>query len=174
MLFTPETARHFAAIGVAKRAAMAAQQPDGNRIYRAKNPKLPSLPPANPPPVNAYVFARRARVRKQLNLVDRAIEREAGKDEPDGQRLNWLASAQERLAEQERQLDNRPAPGTLRPPSQRITRGNAGPLASPEIPDQPQVSPARVEPAPSIPQAVPGAGGTSTPPTAVHDPNAKP
>jgi hypothetical protein len=167
MLFTPETARHFAAIGVAKRAAMAAQQPDGNRIYRAKNPKLPSLPPANPPPVNAYVFARRARVRKQLNLVDRAIEREASKDEPDGQRLNWLASAQERLAEQERQLDNRPAPGTLRPPSQRITRGAA--LAAPEIPDQPQVSPARaVSPQPSV--AAASTAPTAPQPNAIEDP----
>ena len=34
---------------------------------------------------------------------------------PDGQRLNWLASAQERLAEQERLLSGRPLPGSMRP-----------------------------------------------------------
>lgn len=63
----------------------------------------------------SYEFMRLARVRKQLDLVDKAFEAEASKATPDGQRLNWLAQAQERLAEQERVLDNRPLPGSRRP-----------------------------------------------------------
>jgi hypothetical protein len=63
----------------------------------------------------SYEFKRLARVRKQLDLVDKAFETEATKATPDGQRLNWLAQAQERLAEQERILDNRPLPGSRRP-----------------------------------------------------------
>jgi hypothetical protein len=64
-------------------------------------------------------------VRKQLDSVDRAIEAEATKATPDGQRLNWLAQAQERLAEQERILDNRPLPGSRRP------KGNAPAIHTP-------------------------------------------
>jgi hypothetical protein len=63
----------------------------------------------------SYEIKRLARVRKQLDLVDKAFETEATKATPDGQRLNWLAQAQERLAVQERVLDNRPLPGSRRP-----------------------------------------------------------
>ena len=62
-----------------------------------------------------YVSRRLARVRVQFGLVDKAFETEATKVTPDGQRLNWLAQAQERLAEQERILDGRPLPGSRRP-----------------------------------------------------------
>ena len=63
----------------------------------------------------AYVFRRLGRVRAQLDLVDRAFEAEATKANPDGQRLNWFAQAQERLSEQERLLSGRPLPGSWRP-----------------------------------------------------------
>jgi hypothetical protein len=66
-------------------------------------------------PANDYVSRRLARVRAQLDLVDKAFEIEATKALPDGQRLNWLAQAQERLSEQERVLDGRPLPGSRRP-----------------------------------------------------------
>ena len=94
----------------------------------------------------SYEIRRLARVRKQLDLVDKAFETEATKATPDGQRLNWLAQAQERLAEQERILDNRPLPGSRRPREDR-GRVSAGwielqpalpppPPASPTVPDQ--------------------------------------
>ena len=54
-------------------------------------------------------------MRAQLDLVDRAFEAEATKANPDGQRLNWFAQAQERLSEQERLLSGRPLPGSWRP-----------------------------------------------------------
>jgi hypothetical protein len=135
MRFTAANARQYAALATVRRKELASMPPGSPNTllpapYKTRDPNHARAP------INTYVLKRRSRVRRQLNLVDRAIEIEASKDEPDGQRLNWLASAQERLAEQERQLDNRPAPGTLRPPSQRITRGNAGQLAAPEIPDQ--------------------------------------
>lgn len=71
---------------------------------------------------NEYVSRRLARVRAHLGLVDKAFETEATKVTPDGQRLNWLAQAQERLAEQERILDGRPLPGSRRPSAERADR----------------------------------------------------
>ena len=77
---------------------------------------LPQTPRVGPDEAaGSYEIKRLARVRKQLDLVDKAFEAEATKATPDGQRLNWLAQAQERLAEQERVLDNRPLPGSRRP-----------------------------------------------------------
>ncbi len=77
---------------------------------------FPQAPQAGPhEAANDYVSRRLARVRAQLDMVDKAFETEATKATPDGQRLNWLAQAQERLAEQERVLDNRPLPGSRRP-----------------------------------------------------------
>jgi hypothetical protein len=70
-----------------------------------------------PQPTPSYLARRLNRVRFQLDAVDTAIEAETRKHEPDGQRLNWLAQAQERLAEQERLLDGRPLPGSMRPAS---------------------------------------------------------
>lgn len=75
-----------------------------------------------------YIMKRLARVRVQLDSVDRAIEAEATKATPDGQRLNWLAQAQERLAEQERILDNRPLPGSRRPKSDARPRRGRPPI----------------------------------------------
>lgn len=76
-------------------------------------PQTPQVGPHEA--ANDYVSRRLARVRVQLGLVDKAFETEATKATPDGQRLNWLAQAQERLAEQERLLSGRPLPGSRRP-----------------------------------------------------------
>lgn len=54
------------------------------------------------------------RVREQLAKVDRMIL-----EETDPQRLDRLASAQLRLSEQERILDDRPLPGSRRPAQER-------------------------------------------------------
>lgn len=72
-----------------------------------------------------------ARVRLQLDQVYEAFRKER-----DPQKLDRLAAAQSRLAEQERQLSNRPLPGTLRPQSP----GKRSKLATPE-PIQPNEIP---------------------------------
>jgi len=64
---------------------------------------------------NDYVLRRLARVRVQLDLVDKRITEQANDKTVDGQVLNWLCAAQERLAEQERVLAGRPLPGSRRP-----------------------------------------------------------
>lgn len=50
--------------------------------------------------------------------IDQAIERELSSDKPDAQRVDRLAAAWAKLAEQERILDGRPLPGSRRPERQ--------------------------------------------------------
>jgi hypothetical protein len=59
-----------------------------------------------------FILSRLVRVRKQLDRIDGMIERET-----DPMKLDRLASAQARLAEQERLLAGRPMPGSLKPKS---------------------------------------------------------
>jgi hypothetical protein len=103
-------------------------------------------------------------VRVQLDSVDRAIEAEATKATPDGQRLNWLAQAQERLAEQERILDNRPLPGSRRPKEDRARGVSAGwielqpalpGLPAPQVPKDGSLDSVPVEPPTPAPTATP-------------------
>ena len=105
--FNAANARFMAARSVTARKAAEAE--------RAANPVPIPLPATAAADTERYIATRLARVRGQLNLVDAAIEKEASKAQPDGQRLNWLAAAQERLAEQERILAGRPLPGSRRP-----------------------------------------------------------
>jgi len=83
-----------------------------------------------------YVDKRRARVRLQLERIDDMMMKET-----DPQRLDRLASAQNRLSEQERILDGRPLPGSNRPAAARRPRGDDLPAAPPADPTQPAVSP---------------------------------
>ena len=73
-----------------------------------------SLMAENDPATSAnlpdYVAQRLVRVRKQLDRLDRLIM-----TVEDPQKLDRLASAQARLSEQERILDGRPLPGSLKP-----------------------------------------------------------
>lgn len=62
-----------------------------------------------------YRITRLNRVRAQLDLIDKRIAEQANKGVIDGQTLNWLATAQARLSEQERILTGRALPGSLRP-----------------------------------------------------------
>ena len=103
-------------------------------------------------------------MRVQLGLVDKAFETEATKATPDGQRLNWLAQAQERLAEQERILDNRPLPGSRRPKEDRARGVSAGwielqpalpGLPAPQVPKDGPPDPLPVEPPTPAPTATP-------------------
>jgi hypothetical protein len=76
-------------------------------------PQTPQVGPHEPPSV--YVIKRLSRVRVQLDLVDRRITEQAKAKTLDGQVLNWLCAAQERLAEQERILAGHPLPGSRHP-----------------------------------------------------------
>ena len=118
---------------------------------------FPQTPQGGPhDAAGAYVSRRLARVRAQLDLVDKAFETEATKANPDGQRLNWFAQAQERLSEQERLLSGRPLPGSRRP-----GKADAGPacaagawielqpaLPAPQVPKDGPPDPLPVEPLP--------------------------
>ena len=57
-----------------------------------------------------YAAKRLARARKQIDKLDGMIE-----EETDPQKLDRLASALARLSEIERQLANRPLPGSFKP-----------------------------------------------------------
>lgn len=74
-----------------------------------------------------YVEDRLARVRVQLDRLDKmALE------EIDPAKLDRLASAQARLAQQEQFLANRPSPGQLKP---TLTKRQSTPNAMPIEPD---------------------------------------
>lgn len=76
-----------------------------------------------------YSDKQLARARLQLDkLFDKFMA------ESDAQELNWLATAQGRLAELERQLSNRPLPGTLRPQRESKLRTNSVPEPIPDHP----------------------------------------
>lgn len=103
-LFTSANAREMAARGNYAR-------------WHAKPSPPPEPPkPATPPQLaeDDYAAERLMRVREQLAKVDRMIL-----EETDPQRLDRLASAQLRLSEQERILDDRPLPGSRRPAQER-------------------------------------------------------
>lgn len=142
--FTAANARENAAKAHASR-----QQ----RLARGKlaGESSPQPPQAGPDEAAASYLSRRLfRVRAQLDLVDKAFETEASKATPDGQRLNWLAQAQERLSEQERILAGRPLPGSRRP------KDNGSQIPVPGawiIHDEPE--PAVQSPAPSEADACP-------------------
>lgn len=65
-------------------------------------------------PNDEYVQKRLARVRAQLDKIDAQLL-----NEHDPQRVERLAAASSRLAEQERVLAGRPAPGAYRPSAPR-------------------------------------------------------
>jgi hypothetical protein len=98
-------------------------------------------------------------------MVDTRIEEEACKTACDGQLLNWLCSAQERLAEQERLLANRPLPGTLKPTPDRKPANDSRSHAIPRPPDVP------AQPTPNAPTPPPPAGGPAPSPSLTERPD---
>ena len=81
-------------------------------------------PPHLPAPSATYQTDRLLRVRRVLDSLDKALEDLSMKDpeEIDAAQIDRLASAQARLAEQERQLAGRPLPGSLKPRQAPIRR----------------------------------------------------
>ena len=115
-LFTRENAAEMARRSVAARATIKLASAD---------PKLPlALPeeiavvpekPAEP----TYADKRLMRVRVQLNTLDQQLETQLTRAQPNTKAIKELIDAQYRLAEQERFLDGRPAPGQFRPEKAR-------------------------------------------------------
>jgi hypothetical protein len=88
-----------------------------------------------------FIAKRLARVRKQLDRIDGMIEKET-----DPMKLDRLASAIARLAEQERLLAGRPMPGSFRPkkpPEQARPYGHVKPLEP--VPTVRPLAPANVD-----------------------------
>lgn len=117
-LITTETARIMAAKSVQARKDAA------NRKEAA--------PVQTPVPTEQqagdYLQDRLSRVRLQLDKIDKMMMTET-----DPQKLDRLASAQARLAEQERLLSGRPLPGSLKPSSRQQSKQ---PRIEP-LPDEP-------------------------------------
>jgi hypothetical protein len=109
MRFTSQNARENAAKShvIRHQNYLAAKEAKkGNSVLAQSAPAVA----ANRPILDAFANERLTRVRKQLSRLDDLLE-----SETDPTKLDKLASALSRLAEQERQLANRPLPGSLRP-----------------------------------------------------------
>lgn len=107
----------------------------GRRSAEAKKTlKLESAEPAIPTVVSiqstdestvpTYAEKRLTRIRIQLNTLDCRLEVELMRAKPDTRAIKELIDAQYRLAEQERFLDGRPAPGQFRPELKRQSRSS--------------------------------------------------
>jgi hypothetical protein len=79
---------------------------------------------------------RLSRVRAQLTQLDKMIA-----EETDAQKIDRLASAQSRLAEQERLLTGTPLPGSLRPGGRRSVARTSVPAAIVALHDPPADTP---------------------------------
>jgi hypothetical protein len=115
--FTAANAKEMAARSIAARKAAEAQ-----RIANLAATPVPVTLPADGDP---YVLARLTRVRAQLDRLDDMISREK-----DPHFIDRLASAQQRLSEQERILAGRPLPGSQRPrtPARQPAGGPVDPV----------------------------------------------
>jgi hypothetical protein len=92
---------------------MAARSQEARRQRKIEREATPMVPQSSPQPGDNnddFITKRLARVRMQLERLDAMMEKET-----DAQKLDRLASAQARLAEQERVMAERPLPGTRRP-----------------------------------------------------------
>lgn len=100
-------------------AAKLSHAPTSARNRPPEPPKPVILPSAEQPQpaVDGYVLKTLTRTRKQLDRLFSLMG-----DETDPQKLDRLASAIARLAEQERQLSGRPLPGSLRPRQEKSRR----------------------------------------------------
>lgn len=123
--WTVEQCREMGRKSAARTNALKAQRKAAAALAALNPPPNPAATLADSP--NAYVSARLARVRKQLDKLDSMIEAET-----DPQKLDRLAAAQERLSRQEHDLAGRPHAGNLRPTARQ----------SPPRPSSPPFDPA--------------------------------
>jgi hypothetical protein len=113
-LFTRQTAREAGRKGGKARAEKAARE-KAEAEQKAQAPTLEA---------DRYVELRIASVRAQIAKLDLQILKTR-----DAQKLNWLASAQAKLAEQERILSMRPAPAPLKQGKRAQNRDTVNTLA---------------------------------------------
>lgn len=101
-----------------------------------------------------FTQATLARVRMQLDLVNKRLTEALERDRLDPGAIDRLASAQSRLSEQERILAGRPTPGSLKPatPRQSRTSVSAPSFSIPDPPAQQSQVPSQDS------QALPGPG----------------
>lgn len=114
-LITAENAREMAAKGNAAKAARLQQLRD-------------AVQDAVSNPVIAFPSRTLSRVRLQMGNLADEIDKAIGGD---SKRLKELTDAFTRLAELERQLDNRPLPGSRRPKEDRPKRNEPLPEPTP-------------------------------------------
>ena len=143
MPITAETARECQAKAVQKRQ----QNVQNLKVACANLPQLHAIAIAvasrsTTVSGEPFLLERLARVRVQLDLLDKRITEQMLKPHPDGQLLNWLCQAQARLAEQQRQLAGWPLPGSLRPTGKPVTRSRGAP--EPVSPEPAQIEPSCV------------------------------
>lgn len=112
--FTPENAREMAKRSWdARRAALAAQ-------IAALTPKT------SPEPAKAqcdpFLKQQTLALRARMKEIDKLLSLEAASDDPDAAKMDRLASAWSKLAEQERISDGRPLPGSRKPANEPSTK----------------------------------------------------
>lgn len=122
---------------------------EARRQRKLNPPPPPPVPVAPKVEADDYQATRLTCVRRQLASLDKSLNAllkrlEEGDDDVDAAQIDRLASAQARLAEQERQLAGRPLPGSLKPRQAPIRRpASDSPVI--EEPSQPCLTPT-VEP----------------------------
>lgn len=126
--FSGENARLMALRSAeARRAkALAAKQ----AASLPKPEPIPQPAPVVPTPAQSpFALEQLQVVRARMNDIDEALRHELGKDSPEGtqrtpdaNKVDRLASAWSKFAEQERILDGRPLPGSRKPANEPSTK----------------------------------------------------
>lgn len=114
-------------------AENAAEMAKRSHLNRTSNPADNFRANGKPHAADKFLTDELARVRKQIKMLNDRIDAEVeacpvGKDgveRDNSQAIDRLASAIARLSERERQLANRPLPGSYKPQVQRTKRSYA-------------------------------------------------
>lgn len=114
--WTSETARAYGRLGAAKRTSNLAKLKAELKAAKLAL-KTPAEPKAKPLPHEIFTSRQLSRVRKQIDLLNDKLE-----SAESAQDIDRLASAIARLSERERQLANRPLPGSYKPIAARPKR----------------------------------------------------
>jgi len=116
-LITSANARQLAAKALIARRANRERARNLDQTLADLAAKVTALAPLPAEQLSGYVEKRLVRVRRQLDRIDEMLM-----EESDPQKLDRLAAASMRLAEQERILAGRPLPGSRRPPKEPVRR----------------------------------------------------
>lgn len=146
-IWTPEQARLNAAKSAASRKSLAAHRRESIKQaakQAAANPfQALTAQPATVQLTGTHgpdTFARErlAKVRKQVLKLDCLLSDACDDPELDPGHIDKLASAISRLSEIERQLSDRPLPGSKRPAPEKASQGKASLLLSSPSPESSQ------------------------------------